>query len=141
MKSAGAARKGGSSPIVGVLSYGEQLHKQGLSLLCTPGNDVESVTAIVASGANVVLFSTGLGTPTGNPIVPVLKIASNTAVAERLNDMIDFDCGPVLKGTPLPQLADDLLGLIQKTAAGQYQSKAERLQQYDFLFWKRDISL
>lgn len=141
MKSAGAARKGGSSPIVGVLSYGEQLHKQGLSLLCTPGNDVESVTAIVASGANVVLFSTGLGTPTGNPIVPVLKIASNTAVAERLNDMIDFDCGPVLKGMPLPQLADDLLGLIQKTAAGEYQSKAERLQQYDFLFWKRDISL
>jgi len=141
MKSAGAARKGGGSPIVAVLDYGEAAAKPGLSLLCTPGNDVESVSALVGSGANVVLFSTGLGTPTGNPIVPVLKIASNTPLAQRLPDMIDFDCGPVLAGEPPAQLAAQLLALVQQTAGGQYPARAERLRQYDFLFWKRDISL
>ncbi|WP_343632111.1 altronate dehydratase family protein [Roseateles sp.] len=141
MKSAGASKKGGSSPIVAVRDYGEPAPDQGLSLLCTPGNDVESVTGIVASGANVVLFSTGLGTPTGNPIVPVLKIASNSRVAARLHDLIDFDCGPVIEGRPLPEVAGSLLDMVVATAGGQYQAKADRLQQYDFLFWKRDISL
>ncbi|HEY1092429.1 MAG TPA: UxaA family hydrolase, partial [Burkholderiaceae bacterium] len=141
MKSAGAAKKGGTSPIVSVLDYGEQARKPGLSLLCTPGNDVESVTAMVGSGANIVLFTTGLGTPTGNPIVPVLKISSNSPLAERLSDMIDYDCGPVLAGTPPAQLAAGLLDLVRETASGAYQPQAERLQQYDFLFWKRDISL
>jgi altronate hydrolase len=141
MKSAGAARKGGGSPIVEVLDYGEAAGRPGLSLLCTPGNDVESVSALVGSGANVVLFSTGLGTPTGNPIVPVLKIASNTPLAQRLPDMIDFDCGPVLAGEPPARLAEQLLALVQQTASGRHQAKAERLRQYDFLFWKRDISL
>jgi altronate hydrolase len=141
MKSAGAAKKGGTSPIVSVLDYGEQTDKPGLSLLCTPGNDVESVTGIVASGANVVLFSTGLGTPTGNPIVPVLKIASNSRVATRLSEIIDYDCGPVIEGAPLPEVASGLLDRVIATASGQYQARADRLQQYDFIFWKRDISL
>jgi len=141
MKSAGAAKKGGTSPIVSVLDYGEQADKPGLSLLCTPGNDVESVTGIVASGANVVLFSTGLGTPTGNPIVPVLKIASNSRVAAKLSELIDYDCGPVIEGKPLPEVAAGLLDMVVATAGGQYAAKADRLQQYDFLFWKRDISL
>ena len=141
MKSAGASKKGGSSPIVAVRDYGEPTPDQGLSLLCTPGNDVESVTGIVASGANVVLFSTGLGTPTGNPIVPVLKIASNSRVAQRQADLIDFDCGPVIEGQSLPTVAGQLLDLVVATAGGQYQAKADRLQQYDFIFWRRDISL
>ena len=141
MKSAGAAKKGGTSPIVSVLDYGEQTDKPGLSLLCTPGNDVESVTGIVASGANVVLFSTGLGTPTGNPIVPVLKISTNSRMATRLNDIIDFDCGPVVDGAKLPEVASELLDLVIDTASGKYTAKADRLGQYDFLFWKRDISL
>ena len=141
MKSAGAAKKGGNSPIVSVLDYGEQTDAAGLSLLCTPGNDVESVTGIVASGANVVLFSTGLGTPTGNPIVPVLKIASNSAVARRLSEIIDYDCGPVIDGRPLPEVATGLLDQVIATASGEYEAKADRLQQYDFIFWKRDISL
>lgn len=141
MKSAGAAKKGGTSPIVAVLDYGEQTAAPGLSLLCTPGGDVESVTAIVASGANVVLFSTGLGTPTGNPIVPVLKISSNTRVATKLADLIDYDCGPIIEGAPLPQVARGLFDMVVATAGGKYQCKADRLQQYDFIFWKRDISL
>ena len=141
MKSAGAAKKGGTSPIVSVLDYGEPVRDAGLSLLCTPGNDVESVTAIVASGANLVLFSTGLGTPTGNPIVPVLKIASNTPVARSLSDMIDFDCGPALEGKSINALARELLDVVIDTASGDYRTKAAQLQQYDFMFWKRDISL
>ena len=141
MKSAGAAKKGGTSPIVSVLNYGELMDKPGLSLLCTPGNDVESVTGMVASGANVVLFSTGLGTPTGNPIVPVLKIASNTKVATKLNELIDFDCGPVIDGKPIPEVAKDLLNQVISTASGRYQAKADRLAQHDFIFWRQDISL
>jgi altronate hydrolase len=141
MKSAGAAKKGGTSPIVSVLDYGEQTDTPGLSLLCTPGGDVESVTGIVASGANVVLFSTGLGTPTGNPIVPVLKISSNSRVAAKLADLIDYDCGPIVEGQPLPEVARGLFDLVVATAGGAYQCKADRLQQYDFIFWKRDISL
>lgn len=141
MKSAGAAKKGGTSPIISVLDYGEQTDKPGLALLCTPGGDVESVTGIVASGANVVLFSTGLGTPTGNPIVPVLKISSNSRIANRLTDMIDFDCGPVIDGAPVPEIANQLLDMVVAVAGGEYKTKADRLQQYDFIFWKRDISL
>ncbi len=141
MKSAGAAKKGGTSPIVSVLDYGEPVDRPGLALLCTPGGDVESVSGMVASGANIVLFSTGLGTPTGNPIVPVLKIASNSRVAAKLADLIDFDCGPVIEGAPLADIAGRLLDLVVATAGGRYQTKADRLQQYDFMFWKRDISL
>lgn len=141
IKSAGAAKKGGNSPIVSVLDYGESTAETGLSLLCSPGNDVEAVTAMVASGANVVLFTTGLGTPTGNPIVPVLKIATNTRMATKLADMIDFDCGPVVQGKPMAEVASDLMDRVIETASGQYLTKADQLGQYDFIFWKRDISL
>ena len=109
IKSAGAAKKGGKAPISAVLDYAEPMPDAGLSLVCTPGNDVEAVTGLVAAGVNVVLFSTGLGTPTGNPIVPVIKVATNTAVAERLSDLIDFDCGPIIDGEPIAAAADRLL--------------------------------
>lgn len=141
MKSAGAAKKGGSSPIVSVLDYGEVATAQGLSLLCAPGNDVESVTALVAAGANLVLFTTGLGTPTGNPIAPVMKIASNTELAERLSELIDFDCGSILEGAAPDALADALLTQLIATASGERTTQADRLGQHDFIFWRRDISL
>ncbi|MES2581853.1 MAG: altronate dehydratase family protein [Pseudomonadota bacterium] len=141
MKSAGAARKGGSSPIVAVLDYGEVADQPGLSLLCTPGNDVESVTALVSAGANVVLFTTGLGTPTGNPIAPVVKVSSNTDVATRLSELIDFDCGSILQGVDPEVLADGLLQHIVAIASGQKETQADRLGQHDFIFWRRDISL
>jgi len=89
----------------------------------------------------VVLFSTGLGTPTGNPIVPVLKIASNSPVARSLSDIIDFDCGPALEGKSINELANELLDVVIGAASGDYRTKAAQLQQYDFTFWKRDISL
>src|SRR6201999_1167875 len=91
IKSAGAARKGGSSPITDVLDYPEKVTKPGLNLLCTPGSDVESTTAEVGSGANIVLFTTGLGTPTGNPVAPVIKLSTNTALYRRMPDIIDIN--------------------------------------------------
>src|SRR5690606_31700637 len=83
IKSAGAAKKGGTSPVKAVVDYPELADSPGLNLLCTPGNDVESTTAEVAAGANIVLFTTGLGTPTGNPITPVIKLSTNTTIYER----------------------------------------------------------
>jgi len=81
------------APIRDVLDFPEYATTSGLNLLCTPGNDVECVTAQVGAGANLVLFTTGLGTPTGNPVAPVIKIASNSALAERMGDILDFDAG------------------------------------------------
>lgn len=91
-------KKGGTSPIQDILDYGEYVTKPGLNLLCTPGNDVESTTAMVGSGANIVVFTTGLGTPTGNPIAPVIKLSSNTEMARRMPDIIDLDAGDVIRG-------------------------------------------
>lgn len=141
IKSTGAAKKGGNAPITAVVDYGEAMPESGLSLVCTPGNDVEAVTGQVAAGANVVIFSTGLGTPTGNPIVPVLKISTNTKLANKLSDIIDFDCGPVIDGIPLQDIADQLLEKVIQTASHDYIVKADRLEQYDFIFWKREVSL
>src|SRR4030095_14281303 len=98
IKSAGAAKKGGTSPVVEVLDYPEKVTKPGLNLLCTPGNDVESTTAEVASGATIVLFTTGLGTPTGNPVTPVIKISSNTTLFKKMSDIIDINTGTVIEG-------------------------------------------
>ncbi|NJO87483.1 MAG: UxaA family hydrolase, partial [Lewinella sp.] len=142
MKSAGAAKKGGHSPVVDVLDYTEQATRPGLHLLCTPGNDVESTTGLAASGANLIAFTTGLGTPTGNPIAPTLKIASNTALAQRMSDLIDFDTGAVIEGEQtIADLGAELLQLLIATASGDYFTKAEQLGQNDFIPWKRGISL
>ncbi|SQI42949.1 D-galactarate dehydratase [Leminorella richardii] len=141
IKSTGAAKKGGRAPITGVCDYAEPMPDSGLSLVCTPGNDVDAVTGLVAAGCNVVIFSTGLGTPTGNPIVPVLKISTNSAIAERLSDMIDFDCGPVIDGMPLPEVSRGLFDKVIDTASKDYVVKADRLEQFDFLLWKRSLDL
>ncbi len=142
IKSAGAAKKGGSSPIVAALDYPEPATEAGLSLLCTPGGDVESTTAMAGSHANLILFSTGLGTPTGNPVCPVLKISTNTELARRLPDMIDFDTGAVIRGEAnIVQLAETLLENIIETASGRASTKAQILGQNDFIPWKRGVSL
>lgn len=143
IKSAGAATKGGSAPIVDVLDYGAPLKKRGgVSLLHAPGNDVECTTAMAGSNCNLILFTTGLGTPTGNPICPTLKIATNSALAERMADIIDFDAGPLIKGErSLNHLAEDLLDLSIRTASGDFTPKAVALGQDDFIPWKRGVSL
>jgi altronate hydrolase len=142
MKSAGAVKKGGDSPIVDVLDYTEPVSRAGLSLLCTPGNDVESTTGLAGSGANLIAFTTGLGTPTGNPISPTIKISSNTNLAQRMPGLIDFDTGAVIRGEQtIADLGADLFNLLVATASGKYLTKAELLSQNDFIPWKRGISL
>ena len=142
MKSAGAAKKGGSSYVTDVLDYTEQVTQPGLNLLCTPGNDVESTTALAGSGANLILFSTGLGTPTGNPITPVIKIASNTDLANKLPYMIDIDAGRMLTAqNSLVEMGEEILEYCIKVASGEVQTKAQKLDQDDFIPWKRGVSL
>jgi altronate hydrolase len=142
IKSAGAAKKGGSSPIVDVLDYTEQLEKPGLNLLCTPGNDVESTTGLAGSGANIILFTTGLGTPTGNPAVPVIKVATNTTVYNKMNDIIDFNTGDIIEGKQsIESCGEALLSHVIKVASGEHEVNARRLGQNDFIPWKRGLSL
>ena len=142
MKSAGAAKKGGTSPIVGVYDYGEYINEPGFTLLCTPGNDVECTTAMVGSGANMVLFTTGLGTPTGNPIAPVVKISSNTQLATKMSDIIDIDTGGIITGEKsIEEMADEMLEFIINVASGDIKTKAAILNQNDFIPWKRGVSL
>lgn len=142
IKSAGAAKKGGNSPVVAVLDYPEKVTKAGLNLLCTPGSDVESTTAEVAAGANIVLFSTGLGTPTGNPVTPVIKISTNSALASRMPDIIDIDCGTIIEGKESIQEAGErILRYIIAVASGEEVPKAVLLEQDDFIPWKRGVSL
>lgn len=142
IKSAGAAKKGGTSPIVDVLDYTEQVVHPGLNLLCTPGNDVESTTALAGSGANLILFTTGLGTPTGNPAVPVVKVATNTHLYQKMNDLIDFNSGTVIEGkTTIEECGEALLNYIIDVASGKEEVHARRLGQDDFIPWKRGMSL
>lgn len=142
MKSAGAAKKGGTSPVVDVLDYGEYITKPGLNLLCTPGNDVESTTAMVGSGANIVLFTTGLGTPTGNPITPVIKLSSNSELAKKMPDIIDVDTGKIITGEKtIEEMAEELLDFIIEVASGRIKTKAALLNQSDFIPWRRGVSL
>jgi len=142
IKSAGAAKKGGTSPVADVLDYPEKVNKPGLNLLCTPGNDVESTTAEVASGANVVLFTTGLGTPTGNPIAPVVKLSSNTTLYNKMRDIIDINTGTIIEGEgTIEQAGERILDYVIKVASGEIQISAVRHGQDDFIPWKRGVSL
>lgn len=142
MKSAGAAKKGGTSPVTDVLDYTEQTKKKGLILLCTPGNDVESTTGLAGSGCNIIAFTTGLGTPTGNPIAPVVKISSNNALSERMKDIIDINTGSIITGEDtIEAMGEELLEYIIKVASGEVMTAAVRLGQDDFIPWKRGISL
>src|SRR6185312_8435984 len=142
MKSAGAAKKGGTSPVTAVLDYPEYSCEPGLNLLCTPGNDVECVTAQVAAGCSVVLFTTGLGTPTGNPISPVVKLSTNSLLAKRMPDIIDVDTGPIISGeSSIEQMGEQVLDYVIRVASGEARTKAEQKNQEDFIPWKRGVSL
>jgi len=142
IKSAGASKKGGTSPVTDVLDYPEMVKKPGLNLLCTPGNDVESTTAEVGSGANVVLFTTGLGTPTGNPVAPVVKLSSNTTLYNKMFDIIDINTGTIIEGEEtIEQAGERILEYIIKVASGEIEVAAVRHNQNDFIPWKRGVSL
>ena len=142
IKSAGAARKGGTSPVVDVLDYTEPATQPGLSLVCTPGNDVEATTGKAASGATLILFTTGLGTPTGNPVCPTIKVATNSKLARRMADIIDIDTGPIIEGEKtIEQMGHEILEYCIRAASGEVLPKAVQLNQDDFIPWKRGVSL
>lgn len=142
IKSAGAAKKGGSSPVVDVLDYTEPATRPGLSLVCTPGNDVEATTGKAASGATLILFTTGLGTPTGNPVCPVIKVATNNSLAQRMGDIIDINTGPVIEGEQtIEEMGEAILEYCIRAASGEVIPKAVQLNQDDFIPWKRGVSL
>jgi altronate hydrolase len=142
MKSAGAAKKGGTSPVTAALDYPEYSTEPGLNLQCTPGSDVEAVTAQVGAGASIVLFTSGLGTPTGNPITPVVKLSTNSELAQRMADIIDIDTGSVISGEEtIQQMGESILDFTIQVASGEVHTKAEQKAQEDFIPWKRGVSL
>lgn len=142
IKSAGAAKKGGTAPVVDVLDYTEPVKKAGLNLLCTPGNDVEATTGKAGSGANLILFTTGLGTPTGNPVCPVIKVSTNNALTERMSDIIDINTGTVITGEDtIETMGHKILDYCIACASGEVTPKAVLLGQDDFIPWKRGVSL
>ena len=127
-KSLGCIHKGGHSTINAVYDYAKQVKsKQGLVIMDTPGNDPSSVAAMVAGGAQIVVFSTGRGTPTGNPLAPVIKITGNKLTYANMIDNIDVDASPLIYGTKtIEELGQELLKLTQEVACGK-QTKAESL--------------
>ena len=132
-KSLGAARKGGTGPISGVVEYAEAPASSGLFIMDTPGQDIEQMVAMVAAGAQVVAFTTGRGTPTGSPIAPCIKISSNSDVARRLPDLIDVDAGSILEGTTIDQMGRAILNEIVAVASGK-QTKSEVRGNHEFAF-------
>ena len=117
-KSLGCTQKSGSAAVKGVLAYGEQVCEKGLNLLSAPGNDLVASTALAASGAHIVLFTTGRGTPFASP-VPTVKISTNSALNAKKNNWIDFNCGVMVEDTPLEELRQQLFDYVIAVASGE----------------------
>ena len=139
-KSCGCVQKGGSAPIVDVLSYAGRVSRRGLNMLCAPGNDMVSTTALTAAGCHMVLFSTGRGTPFGAP-APTLKVFTNSRLAERKPGWMDFNAGVVATGErTLDEAADDLWRLVLDVASGR-RTSAERRGCHEISIWKDGVCL
>ena len=138
-KSLGCVQKGGHAPVVDVLDIGEPLVKNGLSLLNGPGNDMVAVTNLMASGAHIILFTTGRGTPLGAP-VPTVKIATNSSLAKRKSSWIDFDASPILDGKPMAELTEELLSLVLEVASGK-TAKNEENGYSEIAIFKEGVTL
>lgn len=141
-KSLGATHKGGEhTPLVDVVPYAGRVSKPGLTVMDTPGLDVESVTGMVGGGAQVVVFTTGLGTPTGNPVAPVIKITGNARTARQMADNIDLDVSGVIEDTEtLEHAADRLFDAILAVASGQPVA-AEVLRHREFAIHRRNPTI
>lgn len=138
-KSLGCTQKSGSASVQGVLSYGEPVSAKGLNLLSAPGNDLVASTALAASGAHIVLFTTGRGTPFASP-VPTMKISSNTALYEKKSNWIDFNCGTLVEGETLETLSDRLFDLVLRIASGE-KVKSEVAGFHDMAIFKQGVTL
>lgn len=138
-KSLGAVQKAGSAIVTDVRRYGERVRTKGLTLLEAPGNDAVSTTALAAAGANLILFTTGRGTPLGTP-VPTLKLATNSALAERKPHWIDFNAGPVVEGESPDAAAERLWRLVLDTASGKH-ARNELFDEREIALWKGGVTL
>ena len=138
-KALGCTQKSGSSAVKDVLAYGEYAEAAGLNLLSAPGNDLVASTALAAAGAQLILFSTGRGTPFGCP-VPTVKISSNTPLAEKKRNWIDFDAGRLLEGRSLEELGGELLDYVLRIASGE-QTRSEMNGFHDLAIFKTGITL
>jgi len=133
-KSLGCIYKAGSAPLVGTLEYGEEIpaEPRGLYFMDTPGEDIDSITGMVAGGAQIVVFTSGLGTPTGCPIAPVIKLTGNSGTYRKMTDNIDFNAGRVISGeATVEELGKELFGELVKVCNGQL-TKAESLGHNEF---------
>lgn len=139
-KSLGCIQKGGKAQITGVLGYGEECKESGLNLLTGPGNDMVSVTNLTASGAHIILFTTGRGTPLGAP-VPTIKISSNTPVAERKKNWIDFNAGEILNGESFDSLCEKLTKKIISVANGNEKTLSEINGYKEIAIFKDGVTL
>ena len=139
-KALGCTQKGGTAPVEDVLSYGECIKKKGLSLLQAPGNDLVAANALAVSGAQLILFTTGRGTPFGCP-VPTAKISSNSALANKKKMWIDFNAGVLLEGKTMPQVTDDFIEFVIKLASGKINAKAEKLDKHELAIFKDGVTL
>ena len=138
-KSCGCIQKGGTAPVVDVLDYGEEVHTNGLNLLYGPGNDLVSTTALAASGAHMVLFTTGRGTPFGCP-VPTVKISSNAELAQHKKNWIDFDASMLLRSASLKEAGDLLYRRVLSIAGGE-RTCAERMGFRQIAIFKDGVTL
>ena len=139
-KSLGCLQKGGTAPVADVLPYAGRIAGPGLQFIAGPGNDMVSLTLLAAAGAHLVLFSTGRGTPLGGP-VPTVKIATNTPLARRKPNWIDFDAGRLLSGATMPELADELLALLLRIADGSAKTRNEINGFREIAIWKSGVTL
>lgn len=138
-KSSGCVQKSGDAPVKGVLLYGERVKTKGLNMLCAPGNDLVSSTALTAAGAQIVLFTTGRGTPFSAP-APTVKISTNTALYQKKNNWIDFDAGCIVDGVDIDDVADSLMDLVIDIANGKL-TKSEINNQHGLAIWKSGVTL
>ena len=139
-KSLGCVQKGGTAPVVDVLGYGEQVKSAGLSMLQAPGNDLVAANALAAAGAQMVLFTTGRGTPFASP-VPTLKIASNVQLAQFKKNWIDFNAGMLLAGSGREETAKAFFALLLDVASGRKQAKSEALDKHELAIFKDGVTL
>ena len=138
-KSLGCTQKSGSAKVMDVLKYSEKVKESGLNLLSAPGNDLVAATALASSGAQIVLFTTGRGTPFASP-VPTVKISSNSNLSNKKNNWIDFNCGTLVDGESLDKLGNDLFEFVLDVASGK-KIKSEEVKYHDLAIFKQGVTL
>ena len=139
-KSLGCVQKGGTAPVSDVMEYGDHVNANGLLLMSGPGNDLVAASGLAAAGAQVVLFTTGRGTPFGCP-VPTVKVSTNTKLAEKKKNWIDFNAGVLVDGVPMDQLCDEFYDMVIALANGEIKAKNEQFEARDLAIFKTGVTL